>query len=128
MINQFDGITILYADDVCGLDVFNKAVDLGFHPLTEHKFHEIPQSKRIKWCEEISVLLLNRKGEGASSVLTNDYYFMRMLEFIVPEDKFQIYHMDNGETVKKFVDLKPNPTLVNGEYLFRISITSALKR
>lgn len=127
-IELFNGITIVYADDVYGHDVFNAALDLGFSlVMTEEPFHQTPQSKRIQWCEEMSESLLNRKAEGMVAILTNDYYFIRMMECIVAEDKFRIYHLDTGETVKKFVELKPNPTLVNGEYVFRASVRAGLK-
>lgn len=125
-MTPFNGITVVYADNVYGHKVFRATGDLGFKVIiTEEPFRETPQSQRIKWCEEMAERLLNYEN---AAILTNDYYFIRMMEFIVPEDEFQIYHLDTGETVKKFVDLKPNPTLKNGEYVFGVSVKSALKR
>lgn len=101
-IEPFNGITIVCADHVYGLDVFNATMDLGFSlVMTEELFHLTPQSKRIQWCKEMSEILLNRKAEGMVAILTNDYYFIRMMGFVIPEDKFQIYNMDTGETVKQ---------------------------
>lgn len=125
-MTPFNGITVVYADNVYGHDVFRAAADLGFKVIiTEEPFHQTPQSQRIKWCEEMAGMLLNSEN---AAILTNDYYFIRMMEYIIPEDEFQIHHLDTGETVKKFVELKPNPTLVNGEYVFRASVRAGLKK
>jgi hypothetical protein len=127
-MKSFNGITIVYADSVYGHKVFQAATDLGFKLIiTEEPFHNTPQSQRIEWCKDIIKLMLE-KDKGTSAILTNDYYFIRMIESVVPEDKFQIHHLDTGETVSKFVDLKPNPTLENGEYLYRASVRAALKQ
>lgn len=120
------GITIVYADDVFERSAYQKTLELGFdHIITQEVFYEKPQSYRIQWCEEMSELLLSK--HKMSAILTNDYYLIRIMECLVPEDKFRLYHLDTGETVQKFVDLKPNPTLENGEYVFRASVRLSLK-
>jgi hypothetical protein len=122
-----EGITIVYADDVFVREAHQKTIELGFSLIiTQDVFYEQPQSCRIQWCKEMSELLLSK--HKMSAILTNDYYLIRMMESLVPEDKLRLHHLDTGETVQKFVDLKPNPTLENGEYIFRASVQAALKQ
>lgn len=126
-MKPINGITILYADDIKSHSLYNEEIDLNFrHIITEDAFHRQPQSKRIQWCKDMCEELLKRGTPNA--FVTNDYYLIRIIESIIPIEKFQIYHMDTKATVSKFVDIKPNPTLVVAHYVFVQSVSQALKK
>ena len=122
------GITVLYADDMTPFltaDYLLQNWKNWDYMETETSFHKIPQSKRIERVEDICFSQNGSKQKIA--IITNDYHFIRMLELNMEPSKFQIYNFDTGETVSKFVDLNPNPTLAVGEYVFRASVKAALK-
>ena len=120
----FIGITILYADDLSIFDNFNWSAYPIDKKITEAEYMALPMSQRIDWTENIA-----KEGNDGKQifVLTNDYQFMNLLEHASDKDKFRFYYGDTNQIVTTFIDLRPNPTLAVGEYLFTCSVKRALK-
>jgi hypothetical protein len=120
-------VTIIYADNLASKIKQSEIWKDKFTKICyESEYLAQPQSERIAWVEELCEVFLD--SEDSLGVMTNDYHFIRLLEHFLPEDKICILNVDTNETVGCFVDLKPNPTLTVGEYIFRCSIKKALKR
>ena len=128
-MEKINGITILYADDLrpyLNLNYILEAMAHWDYIETETAFFKKPQSERIRWVEDLCQA--QNGSEQKIAVITNDYHFIRMIEFNMIPEKYQIHNLDKNTTVSKFVDIKPNPTLKNGEYIFRASAWAGLKR
>lgn len=132
MIELLNGITILYANDITkhltryrrnNKVMYRQKTDIGLNDvfiIGEEQFHELPQSKRIKWCENTCGRLLERKKK--SVFVTNDYYLINIIQTIVSEDQFQIYNMDVKKTFDNFALMTPNPTLKVAQYVQRLKM------
>jgi len=126
---KIPGVHVVYADDLASVKM---ELPYGYDRLIhQSEYLEQPVSKRKEWVDSIA----KEANEGAGIwVVTNDYYFMRLLQYACDKDKFLIHNLcsDNAnlctQIVTRFVDLKPNPTLQLAENIFRISAREALKR
>lgn len=123
-IEPFIGVTVLYADDLSLFDDFDWDAYSYDREVTEDEYMQQPMSQRINWTEAVA-----KDGNNGLKVfvITNDYQFMNLLEYASDKDKFRIYHGDTDKIVTTFIDLKPNPTLDVGEYLYRCAVKRALK-
>ncbi len=102
-------ITVFYADNIEEIEYYIEwkfAIDGTI--VRQEEFHYTPLSKRIEWVEDQCKKA--RKRKKPTFFFTNDYYFMRLLEKSGGDD-FSIHHVNSGETVYKFIDLKPNYAL-----------------
>lgn len=127
LTTPFVGITVLYADDLQAAEELIRSQSESEWDYVAHEstYHKTPQSKRIQWtkdfCEEYTQDALK------VAIVTNDYQLINLIEHHTQKGKFFIFHMDANETVETFIDLRPNPTLEIGEYLFTCSVKRALK-
>jgi len=122
---KIPGVQVVYADDLTSVKM---GLPHGYDRLIhQSEYLEQPMSKRKEWVDSIA----KEANEGAGIwVITNDYHFMRLLEYACDKGKFLIHNLDADGTqiVSRFVDLKPNPTLALAENIFRISAREALRR
>ena len=121
---NFKKITILYADDIWYIEANQYTADEHVCVYSE-AYEQVKMSNRIKWVEELCQAALKR--EINTFIVANDYSFIRLIEAFTPSEHFCIYHCDSDCLVDSFVDLKPNPTLEVGEFVFRESVKKALK-
>jgi len=140
-VHKFKRITVWYQDDLGNShslinSIFAQRINSIFAQredkskpihafVIQQSFYATPVSSRIEYVKSQVELLLEK--EDKVIVFTNDYDYIRLLEEFTPPDKFGIYQADSDLFVDKFVDLKPNPTLELGEFLYRCSVKRALK-
>ena len=114
-------ITIFYADNLD--DVMMENFPMMEAVIYENKYHTQPQSKRIKWVKNECKRALKRVTKTA--IVTNDYAFIRLVEFSVPKQDFCIYDVEEDEYVISFCELKANPTLDVFDHLYNLTIKEA---
>jgi hypothetical protein len=132
-VHKFKRITVWYQDDLGNShslinSIFAQQEDkskLSHAFVIQQSFYATPVSSRIEYVKSQVELLLEK--EDKVIVFTNDYDYIRLLEEFTPPDKFGIYQADSNLFVDTFVDLKPNPSLELGEFLYRCSVKRALK-
>lgn len=128
---EFKKITIIYADRLYDtwedLDSINRELGTKFKTMFhQSEYMDERMSNREEYVQTLVKGALKRKTNTA--IFTNDYYFMRLLEFYTPGDQFCIYSFEDDEVFNQFVDLKYNPTLKLANKIFTLSVKQAMKK
>ena len=114
-MHKFKRITVWYQDEIdwtLHLNT-NEKYNANFKTrtiVTENIFRTIKISDRIIWVKELTDKMQNTHEEYI--VFTNDYAFIKLLQYYLPKAYFCIFNVDADCVVDEFDELRPNPTVL----------------